>query len=409
MRKNTFFTGQPILGQLLSLIPRYKVDQLSQKYHSNRYCKKFRTYDHLVTMLFSSFHHCTSLRELITGLQASSTRLGHLGVSYTPRRSTLADANRRRSADLFCDLFHFLRHRYYGFSPDSRLKGKLTERLFIVDSTTITLFSEVFKACGNAMGNGRKKGGVKAHMLIRSKDDIPCFVHLTPASANDSALMPELILPPGSILVMDRGYNSYKPMAKWTHQGITWVTRLNKAACWELIRELPLSKKQREQGVVSDKWVLLGNKTRTHKVPLQQARIVTYYDRESDREFHFLTNNAEFSPLTIAGIYKRRWQIESLFKRLKQNFQLHNFLGDNQNAIKIQIWCTLIADLLIKVVKDKADKNRKSKWSFSNVAGLIRQHLGTYIDLVIFLTNPEKALIGYKEYRPQYQMTLFKT
>ncbi|SER59006.1 hypothetical protein SAMN04488023_12484, partial [Pedobacter rhizosphaerae] len=97
------------------------------------------------------------------------------------------------------------------------------------------------------------------------------------------------------------------------------------------------------------------------------------------------------------------------FKRLKQNFQLHNFLGDNQNAIKIQIWCTLIADLLIKLVKDKADKNRKSKWSFSNVAGLIRQHLGTYIDLVIFLTNPEKALIGYKEYRPQYQMTLFKT
>jgi hypothetical protein len=409
MPKSTFFTGQPILGQLLSFIPRSKVDQLAVKYHSNRYCKRFKAYDHLVTMLFSSFHHCTSLRELITGLQANSTRLGHLGIKYTPRKSTLADANKRRSADLFCDLFHLLRKRYYGFSPDSRLKGRLKDRLFIVDSTTITLFSEVFKACGNAMGNGRKKGGVKAHTLIRAKDDIPCFVHITAASANDSTIMPQLKLPRGSILVMDRGYNSYIPMAAWTAQGITWVTRLNKAACWELLEELPLNEKLKNNGVISDRLISLGNRSRKSKVPLQQARIVTYYDKKDNRAFEFLTNNKELSALTIAGIYKRRWQIESLFKRLKQNFQLHNFLGDNQNAIKIQIWCALIADLLTKIVKDKADKQRKTKWSFSNVAGLIRQHLGTYIDLGRFLVNPEKALIGYKEDIPRQQLALFVT
>jgi len=409
MPKSTYFTGQPILGQLLSLIPRHKVEQLAKKHQSNRYCKKFKAYDHLVTMLFSSFHHCSSLRELITGLQVNSSRLGHLGIQYTPRRSTLADANKRRSAELFGELFHSLRKRYYGFSPDSRLKGKLNERLFIVDSTTITLFSQVFKACGNAMANGRKKGGVKAHTLIRAKDDVPCFVHITEAAASDRRIMPALNLPPGSILVMDKGYNSYIPMAQWTKKNVTWVTRLNTMACYQVMEELPVSEKFKNNGVISDKLIILGNRTKKAKVPLQEARIIVYYDQISNKTFEFLTNSKELTALTIAGIYKRRWQIESLFKRIKQNFQLHNFLGDNQNAIEIQIWCTLIADLLTKVVKDKADKLRKTKWSFSNVAGLIRQHLGTYIDLIKFLINPEKALIGYQEKMPDYQLTLFKT
>ena len=409
MPKSTYFTGQPILSQLLSLISRPKVEQLAKKHQSNRYCKKFKAYDHLVTMLFSSFHHCSSLRELITGLQANSSRLAHLGLQYTPRKSTLADANKRRSADLFADLYHLLRKRYYGFSPDSRLKGKLNERLFIVDSTTITLFTEVFKACGNPMANGRKKGGVKAHTLIRAKDDVPCFVHITEAKASDRAFMPSLILPPGSILVMDKGYLSYNVMSRWTRQEVIWVTRLTVHAHWKLLEELPVSEKFKENGVISDKLIVLGNPTRKSKAAPQQARIVVYYDHATNRTFEFLTNDKKLSSLTIAGIYKRRWQIESLFKRIKQNFQLHSFLGDNQNAIKIQIWCTLIADLLTKVVKDRADKLRKTKWSFSNVAGLIRQHLGTYIDLVRFLINPEKALIGYREKVPEYQLTLFKT
>lgn len=409
MPKSTYFTGQPILGQLLSLISRLQVEQLAKKHQSNRYCKKFKAYDHLVTMLFSSFNHCNTLRELITGLQANSSRLSHLGIQYTPRKSTLADANKRRSSELFAELFHSLRKRYYGFSPDSRLKGKLNDRLFIVDSTTITLFSEVFKACGNAMANGRKKGGVKAHTLIRAKDDVPCFVHITQAATPDSKIMPRLNLPPGSILVMDKGYKSYIPMAQWTKQNVTWVTRLNTRASWKVVQELPVSEKFHSNGVISDSLVTLGHRARKAKVPMQDARIIVYYDKISNRTFEFLTNNQELTALTIAGIYKRRWQIESLFKRLKQNFQLHSFLGDNQNAIEIQIWCTLIADLLTKLVKDRADKLRKTKWSFSNVAGLIRQHLGTYIDLIRFLINPEKALIGYKEKAPEYQLTLFKT
>jgi hypothetical protein len=176
----------------------------------------------------------------------------------------------------------------------------------------------------------------------------PVFVHLTSASTNDKTVMPKLDLPKGSILVMNKGYNSYKPMAEWTRKGITWVTRLNKRARWECVEERPVSEKMATHGVRSDKKIMLGNPEKAKKVPLQEARLITYYDEEKGREFEFLTNNMELGALTIAGIYKRRWQIELLFKRVKQNFQLDNFLGDNQNAIQIQLWCTLIADLLVR-------------------------------------------------------------
>jgi len=409
MPKSTFFTGQPVFNQLLSCIPRSYVNRFVKKHDADRYCKKFKAFDHIVTMLFCCFHHCTSLRELITGLQANAHRLHHLGMKHTPRRSTVADANERRSSVFFEDLYHELFRHHFGVLPDSLPKGRISDKIFIVDSTTITLFSEVFKACGNANANGKKKGGVKAHVLIRAKDDMPCFVHIAEAAGSDKTVMPKLNLPKGSVLVMDKGYNSYLPMAEWTRQGVTWVTRLNKRARWECVEERPVSEKMLAHGVRRDRYIVLGNPEKAKKVPLQQARLITYYDKETDKEFEFLTNNREFSALTITGIYKRRWQIDILFRRIKQNFQLSNFLGDNQNAIKIQLWCTLIADLLVKIVKDRADKQKKNKWSFANVAGLIRQHLGTYIDLIKFLVNPEKALIGYSLEININQLTLFQT
>jgi len=135
------------------------------------------------------------------------------------------------------------------------------------------------------------------------------------------------------------------------------------------------------------------------------VRLVVFYDKESGREFQFVTNNFCYAPATIAAIYKKRWQIELLFKRIKQNFQLHYFLGDSENAIRLQLWCTLIADLLLKVVKDKADKKRK--WSMANLASLVRLHLGTYINLMKFLINPDKALLNYYDPMDQLQLSLF--
>lgn len=408
MPKSKFFTGQPILTQLLSLIPRSLVNQLAQKHKADYYCKTFKTYDHLVSMLFCGFHQCSSLRELITGLQANAHRLNHMGLVHTPRRSTLADANRRRTAMFFEELFHALYRFHYGTLPDSRIEGRLYDRLFVMDSTTITLFCDVLKGAGTYGLNGKKKGGLKAHVLTRVKDQVPCFVHLTSAATSDRTFMPMLDLPAGSIISMDKAYVNYKVMKGWTEKDITWVTRLTSGMRYEVQAENFITDHHRKNGLISDTVVLLGNPETASRTPLQKARVIKYFDNEKNREFQFLCNNDRYSPLTIAELYRRRWQIELLFKRIKQNFQFHNFLGDSENAIKIQMWCTLIADLLIQIIKDKVDKVRKRKWAFANVAGLIRQHLTTYIDLVKFLIEPDKAIIRFAR-RPDDQLRMFVT
>lgn len=405
MVKSKVFTGQPIFNQILSLIPRSAIGQLSRKHRADRYCKKFRSYDHLVTMLYCSLHKCNSLREVITGMQASASRLLHLGLLTTPRRSTLSDANERRSADFFQDLYHDIYHRHYGHLPDS-LKGKqFLDKLFIIDSSIVSVFSTLMQSTGSFGLNGRKKGGIKAHVLMRAKDNLPCFVRLSHGKQNDNKFLPVVHLPKGSIAVMDKGYRNYQQLIQWTDKQISWVTRLNERAVYRIRESRPVTETQHRQGVQKDYRIELGNPQTAFINPIQQARLIIFYDALSKRQFRFLTNNFTYSPATIADIYKKRWQIELLFKRVKQNFQLHYFLGDNENAIRIQLWCALIADLLLKIIKDKADKKRK--WSMANLASLIRLHLGTYINLHAFLANPDKVLLHYNDPLDQTQLSIF--
>lgn len=405
MHKSSFFTGQPIFNQILSLIPRSIVMRLAREHMADRYCKKFRSYDHLITLLYCTFHQCNSLREVITGMQATASRLRHLGISFTPRRSTLSDANERRTAKFFEDIYHLIYKRYYGNLPDS-LKGKrLIDKLFIVDSTIISLFSTVMKSTGSYGCNGKKKGGIKAHVLLKAKDNLPCFVRLTEGKDGDGTFLPFLALPAGSIIVMDKGYRNFQQFIRWSKQQITWVSRLHARTVYKIIECRPLDSLQQQQGVQKDLLIELGNPRTAHINPIQKARIIVFYDTVNQREFQFITNNLKLDASTIADIYKKRWQIELLFKRIKQNFQLHSFLGDNENAIRIQLWCAFIADLLLKIIKDKVDRRRK--WSMSNLASLIRLHLGTYINLHKFLSNPEKALLNYQDPDRTNQITLF--
>lgn len=405
MAKSTFFTGQPIFNQLLSLIPRTIISTLVREHRADRYCKKFRTYDHLVTMLYSAFHGCTSLREVVTGMQAMSSRLSHLGVQFSPRRSTLAEANERRTATLFEDLYHRLYKHYYGSLPDSLKGSKMLDRLFMIDSTTITLFSTVMQGTGDNPQNGKKKGGAKAHLLVRAKDNLPCFIRISAGKQSDNSLLPFVNLPVGSIIVMDKGYKSYEQFSSWTEHKITWVTRVQAGAVYTITRLNELNSYQQAQGVQQDAIIALGSPKTAYRNPIQVARLISFLDPHTQKQLYFLTNNLTLAAGTIANLYKQRWQIELIFKRIKQNFQLHSFLGDNENAIRIQLWCTFIADLLVKVIKDRVDKKRK--WSMANLSSLIRLHMGTYIGLVRFLENPEKALLSYQHPLQKTQLAMF--
>lgn len=407
MAKSKHLTGHPIFNQLLFLIPRSLVKQLARKHGADRYYKKFKSYDHLVTLLFSTFHQCTSLRELSTGLLASAHRLRHLGLQHTLCRSTIADAGISRPVAFFEELYQELYKKYFGVLPDSLRGVKQPDRLFIIDATTISLFSTALQGAGSYGLNGKKKGGIKAHVLMRASDGVPCFVRLTEGKENDGKFLPHLSLPRGSIVVMDRGYKNYSRMAEWTTQEVRWITRLNARAVYKKLEKRPLTKEQKQAGVKVDWIIELGNPKTAHLNPLQKARLVIFVDPETGKEYQFLTNDFRSSALTVAGLYKKRWQIELLFKSIKQNFNLQDFLGDSENAIRIQLWCTLIAALLLKIIKDRVTKQRRP-WSMANLAGLIRLHLGTYINLRSFLKDPEKALLNYQP-PPTPQLLLFST
>lgn len=388
MSKNRLFTGQPIFTQLLKYIPREMFHQLVKKHSNDYYVKSFTSYDQLVSMLFAVFQQCTSIRELVTGMQAWFSKLQHLGLKDYPKRSTLSDANKKRTAALFEDLFHKLSCRY--FLPDSR-SLKLEERIYLVDSTTIELFQDIMSGAGISKANGKRKGGVKAHMLINLKHQIPSVVYLTPAKENDRVFMNKIVVPPGSILVFDKGYAKYNQWQRWTEQNIYWVTRLSDVAYYQVLEDREVNEIQKAKGIISDELVLLGVATSPGSETTMTRRIV-YYDQQKERTFTFVTNHLKLSAYNITFLYKQRWSIEIAFKSLKQNFQIKYFLGDNANAIQIQIWCALIADLLTKIVKHSIIRRG---WSYANISSMIRIHLATYVDLIEFFNAPEKTMKKY--------------
>jgi Transposase DDE domain/Domain of unknown function (DUF4372) len=383
MNKSTFFTGQPIFSQLLKFIPKDTVLRIARDRKADHYCKRFNTYEHLVTLLYAIFNNCNSLREVTTGMLASEQRLAHLGIRYHPRRSTISDAGIRRQAEVFEEIYFSIFEKYAPFLSDSRTKSN-GSKLYVLDSTTIRLFHDVLRTGGQIPANGKRKGGIKVHTMIRSDQDVPCMIRYSSGVTNDSQFLKDVQLPKGSVIVFDRGYHDFATFNRFTNDGITWVTRRSKLFALAIKDKLP--NQGNDKCIISDRQVIIGHKDTKHRV---NARLVRYRDPETRELYEYFTNNLKMSGSTVAALYRKRWQIELLFKRMKQNYPLKYFLGDSENAIKIQIWCSLIADLLLKIVK----KGAAVKWSFSNLAAMVRLHLMTYIDLFGFLKSPEKSLL----------------
>lgn len=386
MHKSSFFTGQPIFSQLIRLIPSRLIARATLDYKSDRYCKKFNTHHHVTTMLYACYQHCTSLREVVSGMAACEGRLQSARMLHLPRRSTLSEANIRRPYPVFEHIYYALFHHYRSCLPDSRA-DKLSKRLVIMDSTTISLFREILAGAGVRGMNGRKKGGIKVHTAIWAKEDMPFLIRLTAAAKSDVTFLREVHLPKGSIAVFDKGFNSFSKFNEWNRTGVSWVSRLRINAVCEVQQERPVSEQERQLGILSDQHIMLGFKNA--QIQRVRCRLIHFRDPLSGKELSFITNNRRWKASRVASIYKRRWQIEMLFKRLKQNMPLQYFLGDNENAIKIQIYCALIADLLLHI----ATKDIQRKWAFSNLASIVRLHLMNYTDLRRFLQNPDRCTI----------------
>jgi transposase len=317
-------------------------------------------------------------------------------MSHFPKRSTLSDANNRRTPELFADIYYDLLKQYQHVLSDSR-KNLAVPNLYIVDSTTISLFDDILKGVGRNPLEGKKKGGLKVHALINASQNIPILVKMTASAIHDHTFLKDIQLPAFSWIVFDKGYNDYTYYTELSKKEIYFVTRQKENAAFNTIEEYDIAD-DRPSNLIKEEHIHLKDSV--------CLRRIAWYDEEKQRCFEFITNNFELPAEKIAGIYKNRWQIELLFKRLKQNFSLKYFLGNSENAIKIQIWITLIAALILQIIHKIGAK----KWAFSNVVSLIKYHLHSYIKLFDFLANPQASFSTITTKiieKPPEQLSLF--
>ena len=389
MGKSTHFFGQPIYGQLIKLLDKSKILQMSRNHGGERYVKSFDGFTHLLTMLYAVIMRFDSLREIETSMTAEVRKLHHIGIETVPKRSTLSDANFRRSEKFFEEVYHDLYEaNKTKLTSDSRRNGTedWVKRLRIIDSTTISLFSDlIFKGAGRHPKTGKKKGGIKVHAVIHANEGVPCDVQFTSAATNDSFMLVPSKFSEKEIAAMDRAYINYEKFEELTERNVVYVTKMKKNLHYELLFDLmemtPDGKMEYREQVV----VFCKGETR------HIARIVTYVDTKKSKHpqlIPLLTNDFDMHPETIVEIYRRRWQIESLFKQIKQNFPLRYFYGESANAIKIQIWVTLIANLLISLLQSSLER----RWSFSGLATMMRIVLMYYLNIQTFFNKPDEDL-----------------
>jgi hypothetical protein len=349
-------------------------------------------------MLFCSFAKCTSLREVTGAMLGLSGKTKHFQLQHIPKRSTLSDANKNRDSEVFGYIYNKLLRQYGHLISDSRIKDVIKKQIEIFDSTTISLFKDILKCVGRNPENGRKKGGIKVHTVINVDETVPKMVWFTEAAKHDHILLEKLKLDANTIYVFDKGYNDYKAFKLFSENNTGFVTRIKDNAVYETIETKQIDENI-HCGVLEDQIIEVTVKDGEVESRLK-LRKIRFYDRLLKREFEFLTNLFEMRPDLVAAIYKLRWQIELLFKQLKQNFPLKYFVGDNENAIKIQIYCALIANLLMTVIQ----KMVKKPWSFSNLVSFCKIHLFNYIHLLRFLENPDKDWQRNEEKIVQYSL-----
>lgn len=395
--KEIKFVGQPIFKQVIGLLDAISIKSLVDKHNADYYYKAFKAKTQLTTVLFGIFSRCDSMTEICEGLRAMGGKLNHLGITKAPAKSTACDGMRNRDSKFFEDVYFRLVRHYQGFLSDSRTLGLTFKEVLLIDSTTIRLFSDILKGVGrNPKNDGKKKGGLKVHMLIDAVQSVGRFIKITEAKVHDKNFLKELQLISHSMVVFDKAYNYYHQFAIWTSNSVYFVTRLKKNAVYTVVETLQEQSKIKGKAMVLKEEIIeleyfpegKDGKRQTKVKATLQLKKVCYQD-EKNRYYEFLSNSMESTAEEIAFLYRKRWGIEILFKKMKQNFQLHYFYGESENAIRTQVWCTLIAQLLMTVIQKMA----QTKKAFSVVASLIRIHLISLLDVFELLRSTKREYI----------------
>lgn len=382
--KHKFLSGHPIIAQLLSLIPKELFNQVVEEENSDRYYKKLKTSDHFICMFYAVLTRNSSLREVCKNIGLIITKLIPFGMKQLPARSTLSDANRKRSYRVFEQLYKGLYSYYRASLVENWLDigGEVDlSRVEVFDSSTVTLFKEILRGAGRNPLNGKKKGGAKIFAKMNLAEGVPNFICIRSAATNENMFLKVMDLPEHGIAVFDKGYNRYSCFEKWDSSNRYFVTRKKDNARYEVVSEFDCT---HAMDIIKDQIISLSYREKGVSRTVE-ARLVVYADPESGETLEFITNLKGLDALTIALLYKNRWVIEVLFKQIKQNFELRYFLSDSENGIKIQIWVALILNLLFTVLH----KRIKEAEDFSTMVMVAAKNLCSYVSLEKFLLFPE--------------------
>jgi hypothetical protein len=364
-----------IFSQLLKLFSRLEFQQLVKETRAERHARGFPSWDQFVAMLFCQLGRAQSLREICGGLASCEGRLVHLGASAAPSRSTLAYANAHRPWQLYEAVFYRLLGRCQELTARAQKKFRFKNKLLSLDATVIDLCASVF--CWAKYQ--RTKGAVKLHLLLDHDGYLPTVAVITEGRVADVRVARELRFEPGTILIMDRGYVDFAWFDRLTAQGVFFVTRPKTGMAYEVVEHRKIDV---NRNLLSDQIIELTSET-GQKVAWQLRRIEIWVP-EKEQRMALLTNHLDLSALTIAAIYKERWQVELFFKALKQNLKIKTFVGTTANALRIQIWTALIAMLLLRYLQLRSTFG----WSLSNLAALLRMNLFVHRDLWAWINQP---------------------
>jgi hypothetical protein len=342
--------GKLVFAQLMDFVPRHDFDVCVRRYGGDRRPRGFSARDQFLCMAFAQLTFRESLRDVETCLRALEPKLYHAGFRGKISRSTLADANRTHDWQIFADFAQVLIGHARKLYTDEPFGVELEETVYALDSTTIDLCLSLFPWARFR----RRKGAVKLHTLLDLRGNIPTFVRITHGKTSDVTVLDHLPIEPGAFYVMDRGYVDFRRLYRFTTCSAFFVTRAK--------RGLDYTRRSRRRvdkttGLRSDQTiVLVGPKTsRLYPDPLRR---VVFYDAEHDRRLVFLTNNFTLPALTIAKLYKCRWQVELFFKWIKQNLHIKSFFGTNDNAVRVQVWIAISVYVLVAIVRKELGVDR---------------------------------------------------
>jgi len=352
--------------------------QLVSKHGTDKHNKGIDSWTHLVSMLFMQLANANSLRDISNGLRSATGNLSHLGVGRAPCKSSLSYINAKRSYELFMDLyFNLLDKLEPSLQKRRRYASRLKRKIYIMDSSIIPLCLSLFDWAKFRT----KKGALKLHAVLDYDTGLPAYGVMTDGKSHDITVAKQTSFPTGSVLVVDRAYVDYEWLYNLDSTGVFFVTRLKTNADIDIAESFLTNHKH--EHILSDEDIILSGCYSSKKYP-KSLRIVKVYDSINDQMITLLTNNLSWTADTISQLYKARWDIEVFFKHLKQLFTVKTFVGTSANAVRIQMWCSMITILLFKYLKNKANHN----WNLSNLVSFFRINLFVKIHLWTWLNNP---------------------